>query len=142
MARRTSVFEDLMELTAKLPWWIGVVFAVVSYIALHAMAGRELPPTKMPGDAIGAALIKGFASVGQYVFPIAFGGGALMSAIQRFRRRRVLQGEGRSQTFVAPCPSCGSNMVRRVARKGANAGSEFWGCAMYPKCKGTRPISA
>jgi restriction system protein len=36
------------------------------------------------------------------------------------------------------CPSCGSAMVRRIARKGANAGSQFWGCSKYPACKGTR----
>lgn len=38
---------------------------------------------------------------------------------------------------VAPtCPSCASSMVKRKARKGANAGNEFWGCSRYPKCKG------
>jgi restriction system protein len=37
------------------------------------------------------------------------------------------------------CPRCGSAMVMRMARKGASAGSKFWGCPAYPKCKGTRP---
>lgn len=37
------------------------------------------------------------------------------------------------------CPVCGKVMVRRVARLGGNAGSEFWGCTDYPQCKGTRP---
>lgn len=36
------------------------------------------------------------------------------------------------------CPSCGKPMVKRTARKGANAGAEFWGCTGYPACKGTR----
>jgi restriction system protein len=36
------------------------------------------------------------------------------------------------------CPLCGSAMVKRTARKGANAGSEFWGCSTYPGCRGTR----
>jgi restriction system protein len=39
------------------------------------------------------------------------------------------------------CPICSSPMVRRVARRGANANSEFWGCTTYPKCRGTRPIA-
>lgn len=34
------------------------------------------------------------------------------------------------------CPKCGAVMVRRVAKSGANAGNEFWGCPNYPKCKG------
>ncbi len=40
------------------------------------------------------------------------------------------------------CPSCGSKMIPRTARKGQNAGSQFWGCAKYPACRGTRPMSA
>ena len=36
------------------------------------------------------------------------------------------------------CPLCGSAMVKRTARKGANSGSEFWGCSAYPGCRGTR----
>jgi restriction system protein len=36
------------------------------------------------------------------------------------------------------CPLCGSEMVQRTARRGVRAGSNFWGCASYPKCKGTR----
>lgn len=46
-----------------------------------------------------------------------------------------------SQSAASPaCPHCGKGMIRRTARKGANAGSDFWGCPSYPKCKGIRPI--
>ena len=38
------------------------------------------------------------------------------------------------------CPTCGSSMARRKASRGANAGSEFWGCATYPACNGTRSL--
>lgn len=31
-------------------------------------------------------------------------------------------------------------MVRRQARRGPNAGKEFWGCSRYPACKGTREL--
>lgn len=34
------------------------------------------------------------------------------------------------------CPICGQPMALRTARKGANAGSQFWGCTRYPKCRG------
>lgn len=37
------------------------------------------------------------------------------------------------------CPRCRSRMVRRIARRGARAGTPFWGCETYPKCRGTRP---
>lgn len=42
------------------------------------------------------------------------------------------------QTIV--CPVCAKSMVRRTAKRGANAGGEFWGCTGYPACRGTRPI--
>lgn len=38
------------------------------------------------------------------------------------------------------CPLCGAPMLRRMARRGMNAGGEFWGCTAFPNCKGTRPI--
>lgn len=38
------------------------------------------------------------------------------------------------------CPQCGSEMKKRVARSGSNAGSEFWGCVKYPKCHGTKAV--
>jgi restriction system protein len=36
------------------------------------------------------------------------------------------------------CPMCGEPMVRRTAKRGANAGTDFWGCSQYPRCRGTR----
>ena len=44
-------------------------------------------------------------------------------------------------TGAPACPICGSAMVRRVARRGTNAGNAFWGCAAFPRCKGTLPIA-
>jgi ssDNA-binding Zn-finger/Zn-ribbon topoisomerase 1 len=38
------------------------------------------------------------------------------------------------------CPICSQSMIRRTARRGRNAGSDFWGCAKFPRCRGTRSI--
>lgn len=38
------------------------------------------------------------------------------------------------------CPECGSSMVKREAKRGANAGKVFWGCSTYPKCRGVVQI--
>lgn len=38
------------------------------------------------------------------------------------------------------CPACGSAMALRTARKGPSAGSQFWGCSMYPACRATLPM--
>ena len=32
------------------------------------------------------------------------------------------------------CPLCGSELVLRTAKKGKNAGHQFYGCSNYPKC--------
>lgn len=34
------------------------------------------------------------------------------------------------------CPKCGSDMVLRTAKSGANQGEKFWGCSRYPQCRG------
>ncbi len=31
-----------------------------------------------------------------------------------------------------PCPSCGAPMVLRTARRGPQAGGQFWGCSTFP----------
>lgn len=44
--------------------------------------------------------------------------------------------------FVAPqpgaktCPSCGSAMRIRSARRGPMSGRQFWGCVRFPDCRG------
>lgn len=39
------------------------------------------------------------------------------------------------QTF---CPKCGGEMIKRANRK---TGDSFWGCAKFPKCRGTRKVA-
>lgn len=39
------------------------------------------------------------------------------------------------------CPHCGKSMKLRTARSGMKAGRQFWGCAGYPDCKATLPIT-
>ena len=75
-------------------------------------------------------------------------GGALRELIGGTRRRPVTGGDqivrgNASRTAqggkaVPACPSCGSSMVRRTAKRGANAGNPFWGCSKFPDCKGIR----
>lgn len=66
-------------------------------------------------------------------------------AIQLFdaRKLRAMIGSVHSAAPVADnavpaCPKCGSNMVRRTAKKGSNAGNQFWGCSRFPACTGVR----
>lgn len=76
-------------------------------------------------------------------------GGRLVRLIDRVQSGRAsndahgagfVPNAGTVSESAPPCPSCGSDMVRRSARRGANAGNAFWGCARYPACKGTRAV--
>ena len=61
---------------------------------------------------------------------------------ERGRQRGPEQGDSANKEGKKSpvCPKCGEPMALRTARKGPNAGSQFWGCCRYPKCKGTRQI--
>lgn len=42
-----------------------------------------------------------------------------------------MQGEERAPV----CPKCAATMVKRQAKNGPHAGSFFWACSTYPKCR-------
>lgn len=264
MARRRQT--SLVDLIALMPWWIGIVLAILSYALLHHVATQPLP-SKKPAK-VDASLIQVLATGGQYVLPLIFLVGAGRSAWARRERKALLaqsmsadaldgmtwrqfeqlvgeafrlQGysvtetggggadggvdlvlrkgnekflvqckqwrafkvgvdvvrelygvmaakgatggfvvtsgrftdeatsfaSGRNVTLVdgpkllgsirqarasgsvdrdspetvPACPRCSKLMVKRVAKRGANAGGEFWGCRRYPACKGTSALA-
>lgn len=292
MARRkkSSTADDLLELVAMLPWWAGVLLALVSYFVLHNIASQPVVAPTQPGQMgamVTQSIWKSLATAGQYLVPFICLLGAVTSAWRRRERKNLLadvarskatdaldgmswrefemlvgegfrlQGyqvletggggadggidlvltkpgknggekllvqckqwraykvgvdvvrelygvmaakgatggfvvtsgrftdeaisfaSGRNVTLVdgpklhgllrqaqaganrspaqkpavpvahAPspsaqaldCPLCAKPMVRRTAKRGANAGNEFWGCTGYPACRGTRPIN-
>lgn len=48
--KRTSTADDLLELVAMLPWWAGVLLAVVSYFVLHNIASQPVVAPTQPGQ--------------------------------------------------------------------------------------------
>ena len=288
--KRTSTADDLLELVAMLPWWAGLLLAMVSYFVLHNIASQPVvAPTQsgQTGAMVTQSIWKSLATIGQYFVPFICVLGAITSAWRRRERKNMvvdlarskatdaldgmswrefemlvaegfrLQGyqvvetggggadggvdlvltkpgmnggekflvqckqwraykvgvdvvrelygvmaakgatggfvvtsgrfideainfaSGRNVTLVdgpklhgllrqaqagadrppvqkpavpvarspAPsaqalaCPLCAKPMVRRTAKRGANAGNESWGCNGYPACRGTRPIN-
>lgn len=276
MARRrsSSPLGDLVDLFALLPWWVGVVSAVIAYVVLHQFSIAPLPTASTAaqmGAVASKTIIRTLASIFQYVLPFAFLIGAAASAFATSKRKSLAQGvadsksassldgvswkefellvgesfrqkgykvvelggngpdggvdlvllkgtekflvqckqwkalkvgvdvvrelfgvmaakgadggyvvtsgkftqdakdfaKGRnvflidgdslfqmlqkarsamqkpsSQSAAAPialpsCPQCGASMVKRQAKRGANAGGAFWGCSEFPRCRGT-----
>jgi predicted RNA-binding Zn-ribbon protein involved in translation (DUF1610 family) len=54
------------------------------------------------------------------------------------RRQHVASLDARHRSTTV-CPKCGQALVPRTAKAGARAGSRFYGCAGYPRCKFTAP---
>ncbi len=53
------------------------------------------------------------------------------------QRNRGDQADRADQADHIPlCPKCGALMALRTAKSGKNAGTQFWGCSAYPKCRG------
>ena len=52
--------------------------------------------------------------------------------------RLAYRAEQSIQSNAPICPKCGKPMIRRMAKKGVNAGKEFWSCSGYPECNGSR----
>jgi restriction system protein len=283
--RRQSPAEDLLDLIAMLPWWVGVALALVSYVVLHQLAAAQVVGAVKPGqmaNVMTRTMVLSLATAGQYFVPFLCILGAIVSFARRKKRAALVSGvtlskgadalngmswrefellvgeafrlqgysvtelggagadggvdlvlrkgnerflvqckqwkafkvgvdvvrqlygvmaaqgaaggfvitsgtfttdakafaEGRNVKLVdgpqlfgllkqakssgkvgpapaaaapiprqsavpaqeaAPsCPNCQAPMVRRTAKKGANAGAQFWGCLKYPVCRGTR----
>ncbi|MCB2181317.1 MAG: restriction endonuclease [Desulfobulbaceae bacterium] len=95
MARRKqSPFEDIIDITSKLPWWVGILLAIVSYLFLHAYAIREvIPPTNSQNlsQTMATGLFRSLALFGQYILPVAFIVGSGISVLNRLNRKKIHQ---------------------------------------------------
>ncbi len=86
-----STFDDLADAVTKLPWRLGLVFAVLSYLGLHALAvqplaGSEPILLKDAPTIVRPAMVHGVAAAGQYIVPLTLSLGAGLSAYRRRHR--------------------------------------------------------
>lgn len=91
--RKQGAFEDLIDIAAMLPWWVGVLLALTTYFILHHYATVEIvQPTSVAqmGANISSQLGKMLATFGQYLVPLAFIIGAGISAYGRHKRSALL----------------------------------------------------
>ena len=101
MARRkkTNPAEDMIDLVALLPWYVGVVLAVAGYLVLHRLAIAPVTTFLKPGDvsaAMTGAVWRGLAGLGQYVLPAICLAGAAVSAWRRRTRHALVDNVTRS----------------------------------------------
>lgn len=93
MARqKQGLFDEVVEITAKFPWWAGIGLAISAYFLLHQLAiMQNTAPigAKDFGDVVGKSFLKGAAVLFQYILPLLFCLGALSSVLAQ-RKRNTL----------------------------------------------------
>ncbi|MHB8804387.1 MAG: topoisomerase DNA-binding C4 zinc finger domain-containing protein [Coriobacteriia bacterium] len=133
MARRD---DGILDMIFELPWWIGAIFAGVTYLVMRFV----LPGVLDGGGSISSSLAE---LPRMLALPVA--GVVLLVAMMSGLRSLIARARGGAQgsstpSSARPCPRCGADLVIRRASRGANAGSNFWGCSSYPKCRYTEDI--
>lgn len=91
--RKSGLTSDLVEIFARLPWWLGVIVAAIVYVLLHRAAVQAVPlgiqPARVGGIAV-HTIWKTFAGFGQYVIPALCLLGAGVSAWRRHHRQSLV----------------------------------------------------
>lgn len=142
MSRRKESIPYM--LVHDLPWWVSAVLAGVVFVLMSSVA-----PTLAQGNPVLRDIMKAMPSCAGYASMLLLclaGLNLWARLLKRISQRRPTgrspgaHGEEKRVSAAAPsCPACGGTMNNRTARRGANPGARFWGCARYPACEGTRP---
>jgi Topoisomerase DNA binding C4 zinc finger len=143
--RSTSLLDDALEilswLFSHIPPWLSIPVAMVGLFLFPAlMIAQVKTPEFKPADEIFGWLVGG-------IWAVVWLAGGIGGWIARRRMRgegsRKASNRGKSiaprrfDSYSQPlCPECGSSMEVKRAQRGKHAGSEFWGCSQYPRCKG------
>jgi len=101
--KKSSLFEDLYEIAVKLPWWAGLLLALISFVALHSVAQMEIapsPPAEI-GQNISRQLFRTFSSILQYLIPAIFCLGAMGSFFEHLRRQKLFDQIQKEQTSLS-----------------------------------------
>ncbi len=84
---RKKRIADIVELTTRLPWWVGVIAALASWGVLHVLL-RIPPPFSFPSDAVILPVLRGLALGLQFLLPAVFLAGAALSVWLRYKQHR------------------------------------------------------
>lgn len=93
--KRTSGFEDLITVLARLPWWACLVIALVAWLILNPIASSPVQvsnsaPLDQMGGILASQLLRTFAYFGQYLIPFACVLAAIGSLVSRTRRKKLI----------------------------------------------------
>lgn len=101
---------------------------------MHALIWKAVPPIILVG--IGAILLREFL---RWLEHKATRAGHSWRA-KRSARPSAVSARVNASTAAPHCPRGHGMMVMRTARRGENAGSNFWGCSEFPRCRKTQAV--
>ena len=82
-----------MELTARFPWWVGVIAALVAFVVMRLISNMDVTPAgavvKDVGGLMFRTFIKAGATIGQWLLPLLLLAGSAVAALKQ-RKRRAL----------------------------------------------------
>lgn len=95
MARRkkTNLLEDLFNMTAALPWWVGVALAAVVFWYLDSLAAQPIPVATNAEQLLSGVKYQALQTLGFYgrfVFPFFLLAGSVASFFARRKRIKLL----------------------------------------------------
>lgn len=95
MARRkkTNFLEDLFNMAAALPWWVGVALAVAVFWYLDSLAAQPIPVATNAEQLLSGVKYQALQTLGFYgrfVFPFFLLAGAVASFFARRKRIKLL----------------------------------------------------
>jgi len=102
--KKSSIYEDLFDIAAMVPWWAGLLLAVISFIGFHSVAQMEMVPPSHPtgfGQHFSRQLFRTLSSILQYLIPAIFCLGAATSFFSRLKRRMLFKQVHGEQITVA-----------------------------------------
>ena len=91
--RKSSALDDFLELVAMMPWWAGVLLALLAYVLLHRFS-QPVPVSDFKLGSMATVAVRSagatLASYAQYVIPVLCLVGAAMSAWRRKMRQALV----------------------------------------------------
>ncbi|MDE1165060.1 MAG: restriction endonuclease [Pseudomonas sp.] len=94
MAKKTSPLEDFIVIASKLPWWVCLILAIASGVYLHAIASAPLAFVSDPrhfDSYLTQSVFRSMATFCQFLVPLIFVTGALLSVLGRRKRSGLLK---------------------------------------------------
>ncbi|GKT26397.1 restriction endonuclease [Acidovorax sp. SUPP3334] len=91
--QKQSAAAGWVEQIAKCPWWVGIALAAAAYWVFHSVTSQPTPSVRMAQEnapLVVSNVWRGLAYGAQFVVPLVFTLGALLSALTRRERSKLL----------------------------------------------------